>query len=210
MNDLAISCQNNKPKNNLQQLDTMHIYNLDDASFFQHDLEEIFDRIGNIYEIDFKSEPFIFKSKINLGKDVFWASAESAQAFNIMVPVIKSLIKDIYSIIESLHVSYKGKFDKPEAEQKYPRLKELRLLNNKLKHFKTKEAEIALISVVHIYEHKMDFMIQFRYSHGLEVTTLGDLIRPFFLIMEEIKAITIDRNEAQPDIQKICKSQERL
>jgi|TARA_B110000240_G_C13420730_1_gene419358 hypothetical protein len=173
------------------------IYDLDNSYYLYQDIEDILDSISNIYEIKFGVKSTEYESKIILSNEHHWTSNESAGTFNKLVPKIKSITKDMYSIIEGIYTSKRGEFKKIELEKEYKNLKEFRILNNKLKHHNDREAKITLTELSMLTEKGslIDCYLQFRYikSDKFEALRFTDLINVFFKILEDEKIITISR-----------------
>lgn len=117
------------------------IYDLDNSYYLYQDIEDILDSISNMYDIKFGVKSTEYTSKIFLSNEHHWASNKSAETFNKLVPKVKSLTKDMYSIIEGIYTSKRGEFKKIELEKEYKNLKEFRIFNNKLKHHNDREAK---------------------------------------------------------------------
>ena len=108
----------------------INVYDLNDFAYLYEDIENLIDRIGIIYDIRFSKDRIEFTSKINFPENAAWISDETTKKFNDSIPVIKSLIKDLYSILEGIFVAKNGKFDKLNLEDKYKNLKELKNIHN--------------------------------------------------------------------------------
>eukprot|EP01093_Parvamoeba_rugata_P012091 TRINITY_DN346_c0_g1_i13.p1 TRINITY_DN346_c0_g1~~TRINITY_DN346_c0_g1_i13.p1 ORF type:complete len:107 (-),score=18.50 TRINITY_DN346_c0_g1_i13:64-384(-) len=89
----------------------LNVYDLNNSAYLEEDIENVIDRIGVLYEIEFLKERIKFTSKIKFPEDAFWISDETTKKFNESIPVIKSIVKDIYSILEGVYVAKNGKFD---------------------------------------------------------------------------------------------------
>lgn len=173
----------------------LNVYDLNNSAYLEEDIENVIDRIGDLYEIEFLKERIKFTSKIKFPEDAFWISDETTKKFNESIPVIKSIVKDIYSILEGIFVAKYGKFDKRNLEIKYNNLKELRELNNKLKHHNTKKVIFNLVSIVNINEKTLDCLIQYKYDNEKEINILPlvKFFQLYFKIMEDENIIDIDR-----------------
>ena len=97
----------------------LNIYDLNNSYYLYEDVEHIIDKIGTLFEINFFKNKIEFISKIKYPENAFWISDEVTKIFNDQIPTIKSIIKDIYSIIEGVFVAKNGKFDKIGLEVKY-------------------------------------------------------------------------------------------
>src|SRR5437870_2871367 len=111
----------------------MGIYDLNDIDYFKHDIENILDRINELYKIDFHKERTTFYPKTQIDNKNHWTSEVCKESFNKLVPLVKSLHKNMYAFMESTFMSKNGMFDKLVLERRYQYLKEFRLLNNKFK-----------------------------------------------------------------------------
>jgi hypothetical protein len=173
------------------------IYDLDNSYFLYEDIEDVFDLITNMYDLKFDANSIIYKPKTILSKEHHWTSNNSAELFNKLIPKIKSLTKDMYTIIEGIHLSKRGEFKKLELEKEYTHLKEFRIFNNKLKHHKNREAKISITKLSTISEkgNFIDCYIQFVYIKTDTMVTLmfTDFINVFFKILESEEIITISR-----------------
>lgn len=173
----------------------LNVYDINNASYLEKDIENTIDRIGDLYEINFLKNKIAFVSKIKFPENVSWASNETINIFNESIPIIKSIIKDIYSILEGVFVFKYKKFDKPKLEKKYLYLKELREFNNKLKHHNNKNIVFQLVSIVNINEQTLDCMIQYKYEEDTKISiiSLVEFFQLFFNILETEEVIEIDR-----------------
>jgi hypothetical protein len=176
----------------------MSVYDLNNAFYLQHDIDDILNRIDSIYDIEFFIDKTIFKSKIVVDKTNFWFSDVTQQKFNDSIPIVKSLTKDMYAILETYYKSKNGKFDntdKQDLESKYLRLKELRLLNNKFKHYNDQGAEISLTSIVLMEQncHVIDIYCNFKYKDNFEGFLFSNLIEVFLKILEDNMIIKITK-----------------
>ena len=130
-------------------------------------------------------------------KEIHWVSDKSIEIFNKSIPKIKSITKDMYSIIEGIYKARKGKFDKIDLEVQFPNLKELRIFNNKLKHHENREFEVDFIRIAILIEsgHLIDYHLQFKKinTNELNLVRFADLIDVFLKILETEDIITIER-----------------
>lgn len=171
------------------------IYDLNNAFYLTEDIDAILTHVGELYDVNFlkSSNTYIPKTSNNS----HWASQESHQIFNSLVPKFKTITKDMYSVLEGVFTHKYGKFDKPGLEQKYQYLKELRLFNNKLKHHNNREAEINLLKFASIdnNKHLLDCQITFKYrkAEKIDLIRFVNLIDVFLHILEEENIIVINR-----------------
>ncbi|MEQ8531613.1 MAG: hypothetical protein RIB86_07160 [Imperialibacter sp.] len=132
-----------------------------------------------------------------LEEPLHWASPESVEKFNLKIPFFKSLLKDMYAIIEAVYRK-NGTFDIQDIEMKFKHFKEFRLLNNKLKHFENKSIEVDIISTNLIgYPNSptyQEVLCQYKYKTGeIEVVKFAKFVLLFFTILEQHKLITVER-----------------
>ncbi|MGH2666650.1 hypothetical protein [Flavobacterium sp.] len=173
----------------------MDVYDLNNSAYLSEDIENVIDRIGKLYEIRFLKDKIEFTSKIMFPENASWVSDETTKVFNEAIPVIKSIITDIYSILEGIFVFKNGEFDKPKEEKKYKYLKELREFNNKLKHHNTKKVVFNLTSIININQKTLDCIIQYKYDTDakIKILSLVQFFQLFFVIMEAEKIIELER-----------------
>ena len=173
----------------------LNVYDLNNSAYLTEDIENVIDRIGNLYEIHFLKDKIEFVSKIKFPENASWASDETTKTFNETVPIIKSIITDMYSILEGIFVFKNGEFDKPKEEKKYKYLRELREFNNKLKHHNTKNVVFNLTSIININLGTLDCVIQYKYDidEKINILSLVQFFQLFFEIMETEKIVELDR-----------------
>ena len=173
----------------------MGIYDLNNIQYLEHDIESILNRINELYKVEFKKEKTSYFPKTLVDTKHHWTSEACKEAFNKLVPGVKSLHKDMYAVLETIFKSKTGNFNKFQLEIKYPNLKEFRVLNNKLKHFNNTEAEITLTEVVimEFHAHLIDIYCNFKYKDKFRALRFCDLIDTFLKIIEDEQIISIDR-----------------
>jgi len=174
----------------------MNIYDLNNSYYLRHDIEEILEKVSSLYDIEFKVSSTTFTPKTIVSNKFNWASQECNDAFNKIVPVAKSLTKDMYAVLETLYKSEKGKFDKLKLEEKHSGLLELRLLNNKIKHYFDKIPKISLTQLTFIEQrgHGIDIFVNYDYLNGkYDSIRFTELIKTFLLLLEDLKIVNIDR-----------------
>jgi len=178
------------------------LYDLNNSYFLYEDIEFILSLISDLYDIQFLKDKTIYTSKTKVSAENHWMSNQSTITFNKIIPKIKALTKDMYSAIENIFKAKHGEFEKFELEKKYKFLKELRVLNNKFKHYDIRSVEINVTEMVLIgeVEHTIECMVNFKYLKPdlLEVLRFSDLVNIFMSILEEEKIIEIDRNNEMP------------
>lgn len=175
------------------------IYDLNNLLYLQNDIEQIFEKIDFLYSVDFNANVFI--SKIRLDDGHHWTSDESNKIFNTLIPSIKTLTKDSYAIIETIYQNELGKFDKTvirSLEANYDNFKEYRLLNNKFKHHKSKEAEITLtkITLMEKQEQLIEVYLNYKYVDKSNGLFFSELIKLFIKILEDKGIVKISRNKS--------------
>jgi len=175
----------------------MGVYNLGDVFYLSHDLKDILTRIDTLYAISFTASGTMYYPKRVLDSSKHWASADSAQAFNDLMPEVKSLHKDMYAVIESIAKANHGEFKPGQFEATYSNFKEFRLLNNKLKHFNDGAVEINVTQVVimELQKKLIDWYFAFRSAVDFKSFRYSEFIETFFLIMEELGVIRIQRSD---------------
>ena len=173
----------------------LNIYDLNNSAYLTEDIENLIDRIGNLYQIRFLKDKIEFISKIKFPENAFWISDETTKTFNQAIPIIKSIITDIYSLLEGVFVFKNGEFDKLKQEKKYNYLKELREFNNKLKHHNTKKVVFNLTSIININLKTFDCIVQYKYDTDTKINILPlvQFFELFFVIMETEEIIKINR-----------------
>lgn len=174
------------------------IYDIDNPYHLKEDVDAILSEISDLYSIKFnKGGKNEYWSKTVIPKEQSWVGNESKKAFNQLVPKIKSLTTDMYSIIEGVMKSKNGHFKKLVLEHEYENLKHFRVFVNKLKHHNDREAKIILSELVFMGPngHGIDLMIQFLYQGQVELQLVRftELVDVFLAIMEKEKVIRIGR-----------------
>ena len=170
---------------------TMSIYDLNNIFFLQHDIESILNKIDQLYKVDFQKNRTTFQPKTIVDKKHHWTSELCDNAFNNLIPLVKSLHKDMYAVLETIFKSKKGSFDKPFLEKKYTLMKEFRLLNNKFKHYNNREADINLTKIVfpEPQGQRVDVFCNFKYENNLEGAMYYKFIETFLQILKDEKII---------------------
>lgn len=175
------------------------IYDLNNGHFLFEDIEVLLDEISELYELTFDKANTTYTPKTSISSEHSWVSDETTKTFNKLVPKIKSMTKDMYSIIESINKSKRGTFDKQKLEKRFTNLKELRLLNNKFKHFDNQSVDVSLTSLVMMQSEKylLDCHVNYKYSHGPvkhSSKRFSEFIQVFLNILESEKLISINRS----------------
>jgi hypothetical protein len=171
------------------------IYDLNNIQYLEHDIESILNKIDELYKVEFKKEGTSYHPRTLVDNKHHWTSEICKEAFNKLIPGIKSLHKDMYAVLETIFRSKTGDFKKFQLEERYPNLKEFRLLNNKFKHFNNIETEINLTEVVIMesHGHLIDIYCNFQYKDKLQLLRFCELIDTFLKILEDELVISIDR-----------------
>jgi hypothetical protein len=172
------------------------LYDLNNIYFIQYDIDHILKIIDDLYNLDLIEGKLHFYPKTFIAKDHHWASDSSKEAFNTLIPIAKSLIQNMYSVLESVLKGKIGRFDKLKLENEFKNLKELRLLNNKFKHYNNKDVEINLTQIVFIKSTKntIDIFINYKYNGKLKIIGFSELIEVFLIILAKKNIITIKKN----------------
>lgn len=175
----------------------MQIYDLNQAYYLWEDIKEIIDRIGTLYTIE-KVNGYRFIKSITEapGKPAIF-SKENEDTFNQLIPKIKSLHRDMYSLIEAI-TKHKndGAFNTDTLAAKYSNFNEFRHLNNKFKHFDTKGVTITLTSLVMMGEGQrniIDVYCNFTRSDGsYKPIRYPDFIETFLVFLNDYELITFN------------------
>jgi len=173
------------------------IYDLNNLTFLENDIENIFSKIYSLYSINFLKNEFIPLTRLK--KEHYWASDEANVIFNALVPTVKSLTKDMYALVEIIYKDKLGKFKDNEKEtlkNKYLFFNEFRELNNNFKHSVGK-VEITLTKIVieEKGEKSIDIFINFKYPEYFIGVLFSDLIKLFIKILEDNNVISIKRTK---------------
>lgn len=174
----------------------MQIYDLNQAYYLWEDIKEIIDRIGTLYTIEkVNGQRFIKSTTESPGKPTFF-SKENEDTFNRLIPKIKSLHRDMYSLIEAI-TKHKndGEFKTDTLADKYGNFDEFRHLNNKFKHFDTKGVTITLTSLVMMENNKniIDVYCNFKKQDGsFKAVRYPDFIETFLVFLNDYELITFN------------------
>ena len=171
----------------------MGIYDLNDIGYLKHDIENILNRISQLYKTEFRKDGNFYFSKTVVDNKHHWASQSCRETFNNIIPAAKSLHKDMYAVIENIFIASTGEFDTQSLEQKYPHLKPFRLLNNKLKHFNKAQITLVQLVVMESQGHFIDIYCNFKSKDKLETLRFCDFIDTFLKILEDKNIISIER-----------------
>lgn len=172
----------------------MEIYDLNQTYYLWQDIEEVTNQIGLLYSIENENGKRFIKSKTIVNSEHHWTSGECNTAFNKLIPKIKSLHKDMYSLIEAIY-KYKNNnlFDRNSLERIYQNFKEFRLLNNQFKHYSSGSIEINVIPLVMMEDgqHVIDVFCNFKQKNGKIIPIrYPDFIETFLLFLRDNELIT--------------------
>jgi hypothetical protein len=167
----------------------MPVYDLKEMNYLENDLNNILNRLSDIYFMSFNQNIIEITPKLSDSSESFWASEENTKEFNKQIPNFKSLHRDMYSFIENVAVFKFQKYDYLTFELKYPNFKEFRLLNNQLKHQNTKSVDIHFVKVVHINQKLFDLLCNFQYPDKIEVIMYSEFVKLFLMILNDLKLI---------------------
>jgi hypothetical protein len=174
----------------------MPIYDLNDINFLKHDIENNLKTIDTIYVLKFKKGGNEHHPRIVVSNESHWTSPAFQNVFNDLIPIVKSLLKDMYAVLENLFKARTGTFDKTGLESKYLYLKELRQINNKFKHYLDSGPEINVTSMALMEPdgNHVDVFCNFSYKDGnFVIIRLAEFIDVYLGILEDQKIISIHR-----------------
>jgi hypothetical protein len=173
----------------------MAVYDLDDIGFLVHDIDKVLTKINSFYHVNFDKAGTTYYPKRAADNTKHWTSNETSEVFNKMIPEIKGLHKDMYSIIESISKAKKGQFKKDDLEKRYENFRQFRLLNNKFKHFNNQQADINLTQMVIMEStgHLIDIYVNFKFKNNFETHRYCEFVDTFLKIMEELEIIKVER-----------------
>jgi len=175
----------------------IRIYSLEQQGDLQNDLNAILARIGSMYAVTFRGDETEFMPKTMANGGDHWTSDPVRASFNRLVPEVKGLTRDMYSMIEVFYKISMRPFDKALLENKYSNFKEFRLLNNKFKHHSVGEVRIELTELVHIQgtQNLIDVFLNFHYADSMVCIPFFLIVQCFIKIMEDGGFIKINRSE---------------
>ena len=81
----------------------MSIYSLKQGYYLYHDVEFVLNQIGELYKVDIKDNKATAVSIMEHDKKDHFASQESKDRFNAIVPKIKALHTSMYHLPESIY-----------------------------------------------------------------------------------------------------------
>ncbi|HRP37019.1 MAG: hypothetical protein BGO87_07420 [Flavobacteriia bacterium 40-80] len=173
----------------------MNLYDLNQAYYLWEDIKEIIDRIGTLYTIEKVNGQRFIKSITETPETTIF-SKENEVIFNQLVPKIKSLHKDMYSLIEAI-TKHKnnGEFNIHMLADRYYNFDEFRHLNNKFKHFDTRGVTITLTSLIMMENNKniIDVYCNFTKGDGsFKAIRYPDFIETFLAFLVNYELITFN------------------
>jgi hypothetical protein len=167
----------------------MSIYSLKQGYYLYHDVEFVLNQIGELYKMDIKDGKATAESNMELDQKTHFASQESKDRFNAIVPKIKTLHTSMYHLLESIYRATDNQvFNTTAIENQFPDFKYFRMLNNKIKHFN--EADIDLIEVVLMDGTKSIIEVGCQYKTG-ESWELKYYAQFIILVLEILKELNI-------------------
>ena len=171
----------------------MKVYDLDNIAYLEIDINQTIEKIEQLFDLNFNKEKIEVNSKLIVDKKHKWFSEECQNAFNEKIPYLKSLHKDMYAIIETILKSKTNNFDKKALENKYENFREFRLFNNKIKHYKSQEAEINLTAIVLMEStgNRIDFYCNFKYKDSFNSLRFSEFIVLFMNLLIDLNIIKI-------------------
>jgi len=173
----------------------MSIYSLKQGYYLYHDVEFVLNQIGELYKVDIKDGKATAESIMELDKKNHFASPESKDRFNAIVPKIKALHTSMYHLLESIYRAADNKvFDTATIEKRFPDFKYFRMLNNKIKHFN--EADIDLIEVVLIEDTKQIIEVgcQYKIDGSWEIKYYSQFIVLVLEILKDLNIVSFDND----------------
>jgi len=174
----------------------MSIYSLKQGYYLYHDVEFVLDQISEFYKVDVKAGKATVVSIIELDKRNHFASKESSDRFNSIVPKIKALHTSMYHLLESIYRATDNQiFNTNAIENQFPDFKYFRMLNNKIKHFN--EADIDLIEVVLMDGTKQIIEIgcQYKIDGSWELKYYSQFILLVLEILKELNIVNFTEDE---------------
>jgi hypothetical protein len=167
----------------------MSIYSLKEGYYLYHDVDFVLNQIGELYKVDVKEGKATVVSIMELYKKNHFASQESKDKFNAIIPKIKALHTSMYHLLESIYRATDNQvFNTNAIENQFPDFRYFRMLNNKIKHFN--DADIDLIEVVLMDGTKQIIEIgcQYKISDSWEIKYYNQFI---LLVLEILKELNI-------------------
>lgn len=172
----------------------MPIYDLNQTYYLWQDIEDVTNRIGLLYSIEKDNGKRFIKSKTTINSIYHWTSEECNNTFNKLIPKIKSLHKDMYSLIEAVYkYNNDNKFNRIILEKTYQNFEEFRLLNNQFKHYSSGEIEINVMPITTLEngQNVIDICCNFKKNNGkIKPIRYPDFIEMFLLFLKDLGLIT--------------------
>lgn len=117
----------------------------------RYDLEYVLGELGRLYDVHIQPNAVSCTSIMHLPKDTHWASTQSGEYFNRIVPRVKNMHMGMYAILEGVA---KNEFKKNSVSAAFewmdPLFTPFRHLNNQFKHSDIKDVPIELMQIVHL------------------------------------------------------------
>ena len=172
----------------------MKIYDLDNIEYLKIDINQTLEKIKDLFELNFDNEKIEVVSKLVVDEKYKWFSDECQIAFNEKIPILKSIHKDMYAIIETIIKNKTNSFDINAFENKYEYFKEFRLFNNKIKHFNNQNAEITLTAIVlnESIGNRIDYYCNFNYNDSFNALFFTEFIKLFIKLLVDFDIIKIN------------------
>ncbi len=173
----------------------MSIYSLKQGYYLYHDVEFVLNQIGELYKVEVNDNKARAVSIMELNKKNHFASPESKERFNAIVPKIKTLHTSMYHLLESIYrATYNQVFNTTAIENQFPDFKYFRMLNNKIKHFN--EADIDLIEVVFMDGTKniIEVGCQYKIGGAWEIKYYAQFIVMVLEILKELNIVSFDND----------------
>lgn len=173
----------------------MSIYSLKQGYYLYHDVEFVLNQIGELYKVDIKNGKATAESIMELDQKNHFASPESKEIFNTIVPKIKTLHTSMYHLLESIYRATDNQvFNTNDIENQFPDFKYFRMLNNKIKHFN--EADIDLIEVVLMDGTKsiIEVGCQYKIGGSWEIKYYAQFIVLVLEILRELNIISFNND----------------
>ena len=167
----------------------MSIYSLKEGYYLFHDVDFVLNQIGELYKVDVKAGKATVVSIMELDKKNHFASQESKDKFNAIIPKIKALHTSMYHLLENIcRATDNQVFNTNAIENQFPDFRYFRMLNNKIKHFN--DADIDLIEVVLMDGTKQIIEIgcQYKIGDSWEIKYYAQFI---LLVLEILKELNI-------------------
>lgn len=173
----------------------MSIYSLKHGYYLYHDVDFVLNQIGELYEVNTKNDEILVSSKLLLDGKHHFASKESADVFNNIIPQIKGLHIGMYHLLESIYrATGNGLFQASLMERRFPDFKYFRLLNNKIKHFNDADIDFIQIVVMDGSTQVIDVGCQYKIDNHWELKYHKQFVLLFLTLLKELDIITFNES----------------